>query len=347
MILTRSPYYLRVPFPNDFVTSVTYTIDINTGTPTVKTTEQSYTVTKQRPSDDFDSLWLDVSPFVRDVFEYSPIYTPDYPAVSVPLYFTNSIFLVDVNANINDSLGSDLTNVVFNKVATDGYGYFQEGQNYEPTKRILLSHDNYKADANGYFIVPLRMEQGLGNISVNSVVVPHVATDQHNNNVVNLVIPLNLYTDNVQVEFEGESINIELIEECKYPVQEIQFINRFGVPEIIHFYKTKKDSLKIEGKEFHNAYTDGLTYNTERHQIKQYNKVVNKSFKIETGYLNEDYNATLQELLASEYVWIREDNNLVPINIKTNSLEFKTGIVDKLISYSIEFDYAFDLINNV
>jgi hypothetical protein len=69
----------------------------------------------------------------------------------------------------------------------------------------------------------------------------------------------------------------------------------------------------------------------------------NKKIKIETGFLNEDYNATIQELLQSEKVWMNGN----PINVVSNSLEFKTRLIDKLISYSIDFEYAYDEINNV
>lgn len=68
---------------------------------------------------------------------------------------------------------------------------------------------------------------------------------------------------------------------------------------------------------------------------------------IETDFLNEDYNQTIEQLMLSEVAWIRSGNVTRPINVDTSSLEYKTRVVDKLISYSISFEYANNVINNV
>jgi len=36
-----------------------------------------------------------------------------------------------------------------------------------------------------------------------------------------------------------------------------------------------------------------------------------------------------------------------PVNVKTQSSELKTTLKDKMINYEIEFEYAFNLINDV
>ena len=51
--------------------------------------------------------------------------------------------------------------------------------------------------------------------------------------------------------------------------------------------------------------------------------------------------------MLSELVWVQIGVAVYPINIVTNSLEKKTQINDKLVNYSLDFEFAYDIINNV
>lgn len=341
MIQTRSPFIFNAPYPNNFITSVEFTIVIGNGSTTTITPLDTQTFTKPNPSSSTTNVWIDASPYIRDWYNINPITTSDSSTAEV---ITNGeILLASITARFTDSLGSSLTPLSQKYIASNGYGYYWEGQNKQATQKILLSHQEYKADERGYFIVPLRVESGDSNPTVNGTGVALNFTDNVQNYVKYLIIPCSDYTGNITVNFEGESINIELIEECKYPVKEIQFLNRFGVLETVHFYKASKESISIESENFKNNYTNGTSYNTQTHQLKKYNVKGNKRINIETGFLNQNYNETMKELMLSEYVWL----DGIPINVKSSSLEFKTRIVDKLISYSIDFEYAFDEINNI
>ena len=52
-------------------------------------------------------------------------------------------------------------------------------------------------------------------------------------------------------------------------------------------------------------------------------------------------------LFQSENVWIRENNQTLPIKIKDSSFTYKTHLNDKLVNYTVQFEYAFDGINNI
>jgi hypothetical protein len=61
-----------------------------------------------------------------------------------------------------------------------------------------------------------------------------------------------------------------------------------------------------------------------------------------------------EELLLSEYIWLSELIAIaaktyikVPVKVKTSSIEYKTTVNDRLIEYTIEFEDAFDYINNI
>lgn len=341
MILTRSPYYLNVVFANSFVTSVDFNVTVGDGSFSSINTIESYDLTKRRPSPTATNTWIDVAPFISDLFDQKPI---DVSSYAVPTVISsNEVLLTSIGEQQKDSLGSSLPLNSFKYKCTEGYGYYLEGQNYDTNKKILLSHTSYKGFENGHFIVPLECDSNSPDPTVDGAAVSLNFTEDVTNYVKYLIIPLGDYTDNITVAYDGEAINIELIEECKYPINPVQFLNRFGVIEQMHFYKALKETINTNSENFKNAYTNGVSYDTKRHQKQVFNKMLNKSIKIETGYLNPDYNETIQELMQSEKVWI----NLKPVNVTSNSLEFKTRIVDKLISYSINFEYAFDEINNV
>ena len=57
-------------------------------------------------------------------------------------------------------------------------------------------------------------------------------------------------------------------------------------------------------------------------------------------------NEVFRQLLLSERVWI-DYNGTLPVNVGTSSLKFKQSLNDKLINYTISFDFAYDKINNI
>jgi hypothetical protein len=66
-----------------------------------------------------------------------------------------------------------------------------------------------------------------------------------------------------------------------------------------------------------------------------------------TGFIDEQYNEVIKQLMLSEQVWIDNGTNVLPVSLNSNSLSFKTSVNDKLIDYTLEFEYAFDKINTI
>ena len=61
----------------------------------------------------------------------------------------------------------------------------------------------------------------------------------------------------------------------------------------------------------------------------------------------EAYNAVMEDILLSEYVWIYFDSKWHPVVVVTSSLTKKTSVNDKLIQYTLEVEDANDIINNI
>ena len=57
----------------------------------------------------------------------------------------------------------------------------------------------------------------------------------------------------------------------------------------------------------------------------------------------ENYSSSIQDLLLSETILL----NGLPVELKTQSANLKTSLNDKNINYELDFEYSYNLINNV
>ena len=141
---------------------------------------------------------------------------------------------------------------------------------------------------------------------------------------------------------EITATNVEETCELILEPQKVQFVNRYGGLDFIWFFKMRTDSISTESKEY-KLLQPNLNYDTTIGQNAKYNFNGKQSVRMNTGFVNENYNELIQDLILSEKVWI----NSIPAIVKSTGTEFKTQIRNKNINYEIEFEYAFDLINNM
>jgi len=132
--------------------------------------------------------------------------------------------------------------------------------------------------------------------------------------------------------------------EPKYTPLHLRFINRNGVWESVHFFKSSQEQIQTRTSEYHRALgsssSAGFTYDTSLEQYKKYNTNYRNSITCNTGFVGEDYKDVMTQLLASERVML--DGK--PVNVVTNSLQLQKHINDNTINYTIELQYAYDTI---
>jgi hypothetical protein len=145
----------------------------------------------------------------------------------------------------------------------------------------------------------------------------------------------------------------------KYEPYKVTFVNKFGVLQDLWFTLKSTESLNTTGETYKaNAVDFGtLTYDTYKPQVSQYNKLGKESITLNTNYLSEEYNEVIKQLMMSEQVWITRLDNPAPdsnntetvlaVIPKTQNVTYKTSLNDRLVQYTIDFDYAFDKINTV
>ena len=145
----------------------------------------------------------------------------------------------------------------------------------------------------------------------------------------------------------------------KYEPYKVTFINKFGALQDMYFSLKSIESLNTTGETYKaNAVDFGtLTYDTYKPQVAQFNKLGKESITLNTNYLSEDYNEVIKQLMMSEQVWLTRLDNPAPdsnnletvlaVIPKTQSVTYKTSLNDRLVQYTVDFDYAFDKINTV
>ena len=224
-------------------------------------------------------------------------------------FISNELYYVDTwYCNFECRLFSnnvELTEQKIEGIAVNGYADFLDGQNYSDSL------------ANRFTNIKRQIKVG----SINKL---H-SYSRLSNNISEII------TTNVE----------ETCEPILEP-QLVQFINRYGGLDFIWFFKMRTDSISIESKDY-KLLQPAMTYDTTIGQNAKYNFNGKQSVKMNTGFVNENYNELIQDLMLSEKVWI----NSIPAIVKSSGTEFKTQIRNKNINYEIEFEYAFDLINNM
>jgi hypothetical protein len=156
-----------------------------------------------------------------------------------------------------------------------------------------------------------------------------------------------------------EAVKISTEPCSKYEPYKVTFINKFGALQDMYFSLKSTESLNTKGETYKSNVVDfgTLTYDTYKPQVAQYNKLGKESITLNTNYLSEEYNEVIKQLMMSEQVWLTRLDNPAPdsnnpetvlaVIPKTQSVTYKTSLNDRLVQYTVDFDYAFDKINTV
>mgnify|MGYP003139327213 FL=1 len=142
---------------------------------------------------------------------------------------------------------------------------------------------------------------------------------------------------------------IERVCSAKYSPIQMRFINKNGVPQDQYFFLKSVENVNTRSETFkRNIFTySSSNYDVKSHQTQTFNKTGKKRFTLNTDYLAEAYNAVIEDIMLSEYVWIYFDSKWHPVTVSTSTLLKKTSVNDKLIQYTIEVEDANDIINNI
>jgi hypothetical protein len=174
---------------------------------------------------------------------------------------------------------------------------------------------------------------------------------QNNAWVDNLIKPSNHdigdYYDVILKDTGGDtiaSVRYYLVCEPKYTPYQIAFINRYGVADFITFFKRSDERGTFTQDTYQKSiYNDGFT--TPSLEVGKYNSFnVNSrnSLTLNTGFVDQDYDETIKDILMSEYVAVLDGSNWVSVVPDRGTIEYQKHVNQKLINYTLTFTYGFD-----
>jgi len=252
------------------------------------------------------------------------------------------------SSNVNQYTGQNATGTtqgavqIVDHTAFNGYGTFMEGANPTITSPLwMVSKDVIK---NGYYVYyPLNTSGKIPIItSTGSVSYKTFATDATTATLTG-----------------ADTMNIVRIDCTKYgDGKKITFVNKFGALQDLWF-SLKSVKATESSRETYNSNTistssGSATYSVNAPTKSVFNKTAKQKITLSSGYYPEGANPYFEELLLSDQVWLTQPDpydpsteQVVPVIITTSSFTYKTSLNDRLIDYVMEFEMAFDYINNV
>jgi hypothetical protein len=375
IINVRSPKY--IPFTNALQASVTLTIKIWTGIETSPPPESDYVISKSAINIG-DTVVFEVSELIRDYIETS--FDGNYSSTPVWANFVLQAF--NASGNIitgygftslcldgydyfeQSSTSQDATMITNRKLFVLEDNTFRIPIYTESSPTVTFLKDNEIVGTTIFQSNPQSSEQ-IKYVSIYGAttnwdtfkerVLENGGTDYESNKCLEAYF--NDYSigavDKIVVsDSDGiQIINVEILEECKYEPKKVTFINKFGALQDMYFFKKSVERMNVEKESYKSNILSGSTYNRSNHVYRDFNLVGKESVTLSSGFLSEEYNEVFKQMMLSEKVWVtnitEDGEQVLPINVKTSDITYKTSLNDKLVEYTIEFDKSFDTINNI
>ena len=132
--------------------------------------------------------------------------------------------------------------------------------------------------------------------------------------------------------------------EPKYDPVQVAFINRFGVADFITFFKRSDTRGNFTQDSYQKSiYNDGFTTpSLEIGKYQSFNVNSRNTLTLNTGFVDQNYDETIEDILMSEYVAVYTNSNWVSAVPNRGSIEYQKSINTQLINYTMSFDFGFD-----
>ena len=324
-IALRNPQFKSIAIPSTGTLSTVCEVSID-GT-------LRYTLVKNvQPS---TTINFDIAELARDYIEIA--YQTDY----VPQTVAIETVLTNYSGLNGTGVSYPLTAVTYNDVGFEAYGTFEEEVNpivpFGRTLPTLLIPINEDTDE---FTI-LAPNNQAGKISYLTSSFRGAGSYLANDTTVTI---------------QGVDCSIKRIDCTKYGEgKRIIYINKYGAQQDLWFFlkETRNIARTNEGYKSNTITypSGGAEYNIQNAPNKVFNTQAKQTHTLSSGYYPEFLNQQFEELLLSEYIWLstfkKGSGVIIPVKVKTSTVAFKTSVNDRLIEYTMEFEEAFDYINNI
>ena len=349
MINTRSTYYRTVEL-EDPLTSLAcdeYTMNLYiwTGLQSAVPTTPTYSITRTNYESSILSEKVEIGRLIKS---YIDVALTDVTTGSDYVNQTNQVWVkTDIQYDGGTKTDAETT------IALYGYGYGNEGINWQiPTNGILITNRIHKVSRNTLFTIPVYCDSSKSVVitTPNSTFTDSytISSTTDSDDIVQLITidtsTISDFENRLTVSIDSNDIILLFDNDERYANTDIFFINKYGAQQTVSMRKERTESMTVRKKTYERSLlqpSDGY------HQMVDYLHTGKTTIKLNSGYVPESDNQTFKELLLSDRVWMRYDNETIPVNVSKPGIDYKTRAIDKLINYEIEVGNSYNEINTI
>jgi len=354
MIRALSPYYIDTPLVYGGVTCDKYTLNVWVwnGDKSTPDSTNSYQITYENTAASTGTHSININAIIQDYIEFKE------PSPSL---------VAGVQVIDGDNQQWVYTFVTYDAVATVeheatdimtlGYAYGNEGRNVTAvTDNTLLIPQQYKVNIQGSFVFPIYVPitittaesitvKSYPALNINYSATP-AQSDLSDEVVKYLWIDISVATNESYIEiiWNGKTTTLDITNECRYTPLDTFFQNKDGALQSFTLFKKQEESINVTDSSFETnrgQASDGF------HQFVRYGVQARTTLTAETGWLDEDMNEIVKQILLTERIWSFASGVYTPLNLKMTSQKFKTRQNDRLINYTMTFEKSYNEINNI
>ena len=310
----RSPYWIE---RDAGATANSYKFEI--------TIDGTLTYTIVKNASDINKAGIDVSELIKDYISIS--YTGSLPlGTSVPtdwgIDWSASITAYTGENATGSPVGSPLS--VTTRDAYLGYAYYSdEDPNFVYTNTTPL-------------------------ISTYTLWYPESTSGYFYSNESGTITRKTVSTSATSVSAGGQTITIRRFPCNKYDDVKLVFVNRYGMLQELYFFAKNTESTEFTRESYKaNVFDYAGVYQKEDHQVRSFNINAKTRYELSTGYISEDYNEIIKELMLSEQVWAHIGGEVRHVSVTDSNVTYRTSVNDKLVSYTVTIEQANDLISTM
>ena len=392
IINTRSPFYIKVYHASLATAELKLYIYEGAKDLTPDAADLKYTIEKSELEGN-NYVVFEISELVRDYIETK--YDGEYDSYTV---WVNPVITVFQDGSAipipNQYVTFTPSNYSDQFIATEGYGYFEEGINPDFDKGLMMSPATIYRVNDRSINIPVSAETTNSvsfRLNGEEVFSKSISDNDNSNQKIQYIASDNnseadsyrervleaggVFEENTLLEAFEDSFDIGEVDEVyvsytkdslsttevlkvktfdcsKYEPIRVTFVNKFGALQDMYFTRKSNESLNISTEDYKASVMDfaNFSYDTSSHQMRTLNLMGKQSITLNTDYIDESCNEHIKQLMLSEQIWmtrLTDEEKIVPLKLKSNSLQLKKRVNDKLIQYTMEFDVAADIINNI
>ena len=360
MILARSPYIVEISETGQEGSKIELRLWNGTGS---APTDPTYVLSKLIPASNNVKTYYNVSPYIREYINFDERPTIYNANANTP---TDQWCNVEIKRYKLDGGVYTLLNTVTDK-AFDGFGYYEDEYNPEPKVNVFQDEGAFyyaydsainpsssvnQAYRSNYVTVVtgtgwkakwINLETGV----VNAYQQENLSASGTVLNVRRVHQDYYTYGNKLQILNNSNAVIWEATFQpylnCRYTPILCDFVNKYGAWQRLWFFGASNDTLSIEKTDYNLMQGVFPDYDTLVGQRKSFNVNGKKTIKVNTDWVSEDFKEVVKQLMLSERILL----NSLPVKLNTQSTELFQSINTKMINYQMEFEFAYNAINNV